>query len=45
MALDKNRRSAAAQYFLEDEDDEKNPKSTSQKVSVRISQYFKYCTM
>lgn len=41
MALDKNRRSTAAQYFLDDGDDEKNPKNTHQKVSNRLFYYFR----
>ncbi|XP_054261874.1 symplekin-like [Macrosteles quadrilineatus] len=32
MATEKNRRSTAAQYFMDDEEDERNPKTTSQRV-------------
>lgn len=33
MSLEKSRRSTAAQYFMEDEEDDRNPKSNQQKVS------------
>ncbi|KAG8333354.1 hypothetical protein J6590_000498 [Homalodisca vitripennis] len=32
MALEKSRRSTAAQYFMDEEEDERNPRSTAQKV-------------